>query len=545
MADQSYFMGLDGFVWFVGVVEDRNDPDEQGRVRVRCLGFHTENLTSLPTSDLPWAHVMHPVIDPSMHGMGNSPSFLVEGSWVIGFFRDAKEKQQPIIIGTIPGNPKSPADPTKGFNDPRHQDSTQLNDGGLKQYAAQTEKGGDTSNPTYGPYPLGASEDIPEEEESDVFSRYSKHTYGESDTNRLARGETSETHGALISRRALKETDVPTATKPFLSKVQDGASEETRGSWDELDPKGLSETASPYTSANYPNNHVYESEAGHIFEVDDTKSGERLLRQHSSNTFEEIHPDGSKVVKVIGDNYEIIAGASNVYIGAAKGGTTDVLNLTINGNVRELVKGDYIQEIEGNFTQKIGKNHRVKVGYLTGGNREEEIRGNHAFEIDEDIKGRVGGFVDNLIEGSEIRTVNGSSQLGVEGFYAINSNDDIYVTAATNLALQTTSGITSFKSGDKLNMKSAAAMQITSETSLTETIETNVVRTIGGNIRDTITGTLTQAVTGVGTQTFSGVGSEMTAKNGSSVDISLTTHVHSQGADAAGDAEVNTNAPVA
>ena len=34
---QSYFMGLDGFIWFVGVVEDRNDPDQLGRVRVRCL----------------------------------------------------------------------------------------------------------------------------------------------------------------------------------------------------------------------------------------------------------------------------------------------------------------------------------------------------------------------------------------------------------------------------------------------------------------------------------------------------------------------------
>ena len=40
----NYFMGLDGFVWFTGVVEDRNDPDALGRVRVRCLGFHTEDL---------------------------------------------------------------------------------------------------------------------------------------------------------------------------------------------------------------------------------------------------------------------------------------------------------------------------------------------------------------------------------------------------------------------------------------------------------------------------------------------------------------------
>ena len=31
-----HFMGEDGFVWFTGVVEDRNDPDALGRVRVRC-----------------------------------------------------------------------------------------------------------------------------------------------------------------------------------------------------------------------------------------------------------------------------------------------------------------------------------------------------------------------------------------------------------------------------------------------------------------------------------------------------------------------------
>ena len=80
--EQGYFMGQDGFVWFVGVVEDRNDPERIGRVRVRCLGFHTEDLNSLPTADLPLAHIIHPVTDPSMHGMGNTPSFLVEGSWV-------------------------------------------------------------------------------------------------------------------------------------------------------------------------------------------------------------------------------------------------------------------------------------------------------------------------------------------------------------------------------------------------------------------------------------------------------------------------------
>ena len=115
MLDKSYFAGLDGFVWFIGVVEDRKDPESLGRVRVRCCGFHTDNIVELPTTHLPWAHVMHPVTDPSMHGMGNTPSFLVEGTWVVGFFRDAEDKQQPIILGSLPGTPNAPADYRYGF----------------------------------------------------------------------------------------------------------------------------------------------------------------------------------------------------------------------------------------------------------------------------------------------------------------------------------------------------------------------------------------------------------------------------------------------
>ena len=70
------FMGKDGFSWFVGVVEDRNDPAQLGRVRVRVLGRHSDDLTQVKTIDLPWAHVMHPVTDPSMQGLGHTPSFI-------------------------------------------------------------------------------------------------------------------------------------------------------------------------------------------------------------------------------------------------------------------------------------------------------------------------------------------------------------------------------------------------------------------------------------------------------------------------------------
>ena len=83
------FLGQDGFIWFVGVVEDRADPQYLGRCRVRCLGYHTENKLELPTADLPWAMPMLPITSSGISGIGQTPLGLVEGSWVLGFFRDS------------------------------------------------------------------------------------------------------------------------------------------------------------------------------------------------------------------------------------------------------------------------------------------------------------------------------------------------------------------------------------------------------------------------------------------------------------------------
>ena len=72
-----------------------------------------------------------------------------------------------------------------------------------------------------------------------------------------------------------------------------------------LDPKSVDydtyiKNNIPYSSSQYPYNHVYESESGHVMEIDDSPEAERLLRYHKTGTFEEIHPDGQRVVKVIG-----------------------------------------------------------------------------------------------------------------------------------------------------------------------------------------------------------------------------------------------------
>jgi predicted chitinase len=97
--------GEDGFFWWIGVVEDRNDPLKVGRCRVRILGYHLDNKEVLPTSDLPWAMPMQPITSAGISGKGSSPVGPLEGSWVIGFFADGKDKQQPMMMGTIGGLP--------------------------------------------------------------------------------------------------------------------------------------------------------------------------------------------------------------------------------------------------------------------------------------------------------------------------------------------------------------------------------------------------------------------------------------------------------
>ena len=83
---QKHFMGFNGFTWWIGVVEDNNDPEKLGRVRVRCLGLHTENKNELPTEDLPWATPMMPLTSGSISQIGQAPTGLQNGSGVVGFF---------------------------------------------------------------------------------------------------------------------------------------------------------------------------------------------------------------------------------------------------------------------------------------------------------------------------------------------------------------------------------------------------------------------------------------------------------------------------
>jgi predicted chitinase len=96
-------IGIKNPLWFVGVVENRNDPRKEGRVQVRAFGVHGTNK-EVATVDLPWAICISGNYDP------NYPIPPLN-SWVFGFFLDGRDAQQPMILGLIPTQMTSLIDP--------------------------------------------------------------------------------------------------------------------------------------------------------------------------------------------------------------------------------------------------------------------------------------------------------------------------------------------------------------------------------------------------------------------------------------------------
>ena len=297
-------MGKDGFQWFVGVVEDRQDPQKLGRVRVRCLGYHSENISDLPTDKLPWAHPMNPITSATVSGVGQSPLGAVEGTWVIGFFRDGEAAQEAVIMGTLPGIPGNlpVKDAAKGFQDYGH-------------------------------------------------ANYPK--YKETDINRLSVGDDDNPHSTLTIRKADIDSTVSQADIEPISNIGSLAQIDDSERIHQDEPEAWTEPTTPY-AATYPYNHVYESEAGHVREIDDTDGAERIHERHNSGSGYEIFPDGSKVTRVKKDNYSIITGDDYCHIQADS-------TKTIDGGLRVFINKDRSRPSNFNDDED-GNNYNIQVG---------------------------------------------------------------------------------------------------------------------------------------------------------------------------------------
>jgi len=299
MAD---FAGKDGFIWWVGFVEDRKDPLKLGRLKVRCVAWDSQSKMELPTDFLPWAQVVTP--------LNKTPR---EGDMVLGFFADGVDAQQRIVFGYFPGIPLNPANPQNAFSDPRTK--TEL------KTAPKTPK-----EKTYNTDGTGIK--IVERDQAEAYPK----NLDEPTTSRIARNDKDTITKTFIQERKDNVVkDIPTANSNFK--------------W--------AEPETPYNTV-YPYNDVLETESGHILEFDDTPEAERIHLAHRNGSFQEWFPNGDKVEKVTRDNYQIIMGDDSVYIMGS-------CNVTIQGDAQVYVKQNALLKIDGNVQVAVGGNYTETV----------------------------------------------------------------------------------------------------------------------------------------------------------------------------------------
>jgi len=426
------FAGKNGFIWWFGVVEARNDPLKLGRCRVRCVGWHSDDKALLPTDFLPWAM---PSL-PTNHVHTYAPK---EGDMVFGFFVDGENAQEPVIIGAVPNIPLTAGDSKKAFNDARTPEELQAS----------------PRTPASKKYNLDGKG-------IEIQERNSATTYpfrlDEPSTSRLARNETIEQtfineRRSTTDKRILLYNTVK-YTKPEAEEInpteKPAPPKETQPG-DVIGDRSLRQEASdrfipdeeitkdedgfpieyaetqikirewnePNTvySPVYPYNNVMETESGHIFEFDDTPRRERIHLAHRNGSFQEMFPNGDKVEKVTRNNYQIIMGEDFAHIMGS-------CRVTIQGDAEVYVQKNAFLRVDQDVVADIGG----KVDAYILGDLDAEVVGN--------VNGLVRGDVDLEIEGDTTALVRGDLDAEVEGNAVLGIRGDFIQSVQGNMTFQ-------------------------------------------------------------------------------------------------------------
>ena len=368
------FLGISEFKWFVGVVEDRHDPQKLGRLRVRCLGIHTSDKTKIATADLPWASVSLPTTASGISGLGQSPSFIVEGSWVWGYFRDGSDLlQELVIVGTLPGKPSELGKTASGFYDPNSRLDADGQPTGVSVY--------------------------PENKD-------------EPDTNRLAVNNPDKKHISLVLRETVRfiNTGIPTAD---FDEISPNITASDTDNWNQPEIT---------YNAVYPYNHVFESEGGHIKEFDDSftidKDGVRtnhyrIHERHSSGTSYEIDTAGNRIDINTASYFNITNKDNKHYIR----GNSDV---TIDGRHKVYINKSGIAD--NNYDIQVGPNANVNIQVDNGNLNVVTKTGQFNFDVGADFNCNVAGNYNLNVQGNETKTVEGTTTHNTTGSTTIRGS---------------------------------------------------------------------------------------------------------------------------
>ena len=172
----------------------------------------------------------------------------------------------------------------------------------------------------------------------------------EANVPRQARGIKADTLTRIHD--AKRTFDIAVAT--FKDTLDDVPPPGESAAWDGTSNPTTTQPENPF-NAKYPYNHVRETESGHLFEADDTPGSERIKESHRSGTYYEVFPDGSKVEKIVRDNFTLIVGNDRVNIQGS-------VIVTVEGDCNMYTKGNFTHQVNGDYNLMVKGTHTTQVG---------------------------------------------------------------------------------------------------------------------------------------------------------------------------------------
>jgi len=168
----------------------------------------------------------------------------------------------------------------------------------------------------------------------------------------------------------------------------------------------------PY-NALYPYNHVFESESGHIKEVDDTNGSERIHERHRTGTSYEIGPNGTRTDIIKGDHYTILTNNNKVSIG----GNSDI---SIDGRHRVYINKS--NTLNNHYDIQVGTGASINIQVDSGDVNIVTVQGKMNLNSGGDFNLKVGGTMTFDVAGDFNTNVNGTNTENTTGAKTIRGS---------------------------------------------------------------------------------------------------------------------------
>jgi hypothetical protein len=356
--------------FYRGCVENNDDPEKRGRLKIRIFGIHSSSKISgkvdgIETENLVWSEPALPITEGSQSGFG-AFSIPLKGAHVFVFFENGNPLS-PRYFASSPGVPQTKSSTKEGFNDPD------------------------------GVYPT-------------------EHRLKETDYHRLMRGETEET-----------------IVKDKTDKLKKSISVAGGETWDEPQPMYAAQYPHNIVLATHGGVQIEidstpNQQRVHIYHPSNTyieigPKGDMIIRndggrydivmqdQKTNIDCSEWHTVGkSRKIKVGIDEIKEVGGNKSVQV---------------DGNYEIKVTGDLIFSVDGNISvkgkERIGINGKSAVinskepAMEKSLGKLESITGNSAKAISGDEKKAITGTKDTLITGKKKERVVGTVEEEVTG----------------------------------------------------------------------------------------------------------------------------------